>query len=66
MADKTIDVVCKRCGQTFAVFLKDMAEHNAKIACPTCGAVEVEKKAAEAVDEICTNIEIRKSEGDYE
>jgi uncharacterized Zn-finger protein len=39
MSDKKTDVVCKNCGQAFSAFLRDMAEHNAKVTCPNCGKV---------------------------
>lgn len=39
MSNKKINVVCKNCGQAFSAFLRDMAEHNAKVACPNCGKV---------------------------
>lgn len=53
MAGKTINVVCKGCGKTFAAFLRDMAEQNIKVVCPACGKEYVKKKAVEAVDEFC-------------
>ena len=39
MSNKKINVVCKNCGQAFSAFLRDMAEHNAKVSCPNCGKV---------------------------
>ena len=33
-------VICKCCGGAFSVFLHEMAEHNNKVVCPTCGAVQ--------------------------
>jgi DNA-directed RNA polymerase subunit RPC12/RpoP len=32
-----IDLLCEHCGQTFSVFLHEMAEQNAKVVCPHCG-----------------------------
>jgi len=38
MSDDTQDLlVCAHCNQTFANFLKDLAEKNAKVVCPSCG-----------------------------
>jgi uncharacterized Zn-finger protein len=37
--DKGNDVFCKGCGETLTNFLREMEEHNAKIACPHCGKV---------------------------
>jgi len=37
VADKKVNFVCKNCGQAFTAFLRDMAEHNAKVVCPRCG-----------------------------
>jgi len=34
------EVACKCCGGVFSVFLHEMAEHNNKVVCPTCGAVQ--------------------------
>jgi uncharacterized Zn finger protein len=47
MTEENTDELCKDCGPTFAAFLERMAEHNkeqiaernAKVACPTCGKV---------------------------
>ena len=36
MSNKKINVACKNCGQAFSAFLRDMAEHSAKVACPNC------------------------------
>jgi DNA-directed RNA polymerase subunit RPC12/RpoP len=37
MGQETTDVLCIGCGETFSAFLKDMADHNAKVVCPKCG-----------------------------
>jgi len=37
MAEQEIELTCKDCGKTFTTFLKEMAEHNAKVVCPHCG-----------------------------
>jgi hypothetical protein len=37
MAEPTIEVLCKNCGQTFTAFLKEMADKNAVVTCPCCG-----------------------------
>jgi endogenous inhibitor of DNA gyrase (YacG/DUF329 family) len=37
MNDQKIDLICPKCGQAFSTFLSEMAEHNAKVTCPTCG-----------------------------
>jgi DNA-directed RNA polymerase subunit RPC12/RpoP len=36
-AEQQIDLPCKNCGKTFAIFLRQMAAHNQKIVCPHCG-----------------------------
>lgn len=36
-APEQFDVRCPNCGQTFKVFLQQMAEHNRKVVCPRCG-----------------------------
>jgi DNA-directed RNA polymerase subunit RPC12/RpoP len=36
MAEPTIDVLCKNCGQTFTAFLTEMADKNAEVTCPSC------------------------------
>jgi hypothetical protein len=36
MSEPTIDVLCKNCGQTFSAFLKEMADKNADVTCPSC------------------------------
>ncbi len=36
-----VDLLCPDCGYTFSVFLRDMAEHNAKIVCPKCGRAPI-------------------------
>jgi DNA-directed RNA polymerase subunit RPC12/RpoP len=37
MSEPTIEVLCKNCGQTFTAFLKEMADKNADVTCPSCG-----------------------------
>jgi len=37
MSADQIDLLCKHCGQTFSAFLHEMADHNAKVTCPSCG-----------------------------
>jgi DNA-directed RNA polymerase subunit RPC12/RpoP len=37
MAEPTMEVLCKNCGQTFTAFLKEMAAKNAEVTCPCCG-----------------------------
>ena len=39
MDQPKITLVCAQCGQAFSAFLRDMAEHNAKVVCPRCGKV---------------------------
>jgi DNA-directed RNA polymerase subunit RPC12/RpoP len=39
MADSKVDIVCANCGKTFSAFMRQMAKHNAKVACPKCGKV---------------------------
>jgi predicted Zn finger-like uncharacterized protein len=37
MSDQRADLACEHCGQAFKVFLSEMAEHNGKVTCPSCG-----------------------------
>jgi endogenous inhibitor of DNA gyrase (YacG/DUF329 family) len=37
MSDQTTDVLCPHCNKTFAAFLHELAEKNAKVVCPNCG-----------------------------
>jgi predicted Zn finger-like uncharacterized protein len=37
MSDERIDLLCPHCNATFATFLKELAEKNAKVVCPSCG-----------------------------
>jgi len=47
MTDESTDDLCKDCGSTMTAFLEQMAQHNqeqmaehsAKVTCPTCGRV---------------------------
>ena len=32
----SIELLCNHCGQTFSAFLHQMADKNAKVACPDC------------------------------
>jgi DNA-directed RNA polymerase subunit RPC12/RpoP len=36
MSAEQIDHLCEHCGQTFSAFLHQMADKNAKVACPKC------------------------------
>jgi hypothetical protein len=36
MSEDAIDLLCHHCGQTFSAFLHQMADKNAKVACPNC------------------------------
>ena len=38
MDQDQIELQCKNCGRTFVMFLKQMAEHNARVIFPGCGA----------------------------
>jgi DNA-directed RNA polymerase subunit RPC12/RpoP len=37
MDKPTVDVLCKNCGKAFTAFLKEMADKNAEVTCPSCG-----------------------------
>ena len=37
MDEPTMEVLCKNCGKTFTAFLKEMADKNAEVTCPSCG-----------------------------
>jgi Zn finger protein HypA/HybF involved in hydrogenase expression len=40
MSDDKLDLLCEDCGQTFADFLHEMADQNAKVTtCPKCGKI---------------------------
>jgi predicted nucleic acid-binding Zn-ribbon protein len=39
------EVFCKGCGAVLKNFLQEMAEHNAKVACPRCGKVYTREEA---------------------
>jgi hypothetical protein len=49
--DNVDDVFCKGCGETLTKFLQEMADHNAKIACPHCGKVHDQGEGAAHVHE---------------
>ncbi|MGA7566433.1 MAG: hypothetical protein WBW53_10290 [Terriglobales bacterium] len=34
--EEVVDVLCGRCGVTFAVFLHQIADQNEKVVCPNC------------------------------
>jgi DNA-directed RNA polymerase subunit RPC12/RpoP len=38
MSAEQIDLLCPHCSQTFSTFLQEMADKNAKVVCPHCGA----------------------------
>jgi endogenous inhibitor of DNA gyrase (YacG/DUF329 family) len=48
MNDETTDLLCPHCGQTFSAFLHEMADHNAKVVCPSCGKAPDGKPAKAA------------------
>jgi hypothetical protein len=50
MSDDKLDLLCEDCGQTFADFLHEMADQNAKVTtCPKCGKIhEFPSKTAKA------------------
>jgi len=50
MNDQKIEVVCPGCGQAFSTFLREMAEHNAKITCPKCGNSWVSDSKVESTE----------------
>jgi DNA-directed RNA polymerase subunit RPC12/RpoP len=37
MDEPAVEVSCKNCGKTFSAFLKEMADKNAEVTCPSCG-----------------------------
>jgi len=39
MSAEQIDLLCNHCGQAFSAFLHEMADHNAKVTCPSCGKI---------------------------
>jgi uncharacterized Zn-finger protein len=48
MAVNDDNTVCKGCSETLTIFLREMAEHNAEVACPECGKVYTRSEAAAA------------------
>jgi DNA-directed RNA polymerase subunit RPC12/RpoP len=36
VSNDSIELLCKHCGKTFSAFLHEMADKNAKVACPDC------------------------------
>jgi DNA-directed RNA polymerase subunit RPC12/RpoP len=36
VSDDSIELLCNHCGRTFSAFLHEMADKNAKVACPNC------------------------------
>ncbi|MGA2201336.1 MAG: hypothetical protein ABSG40_05175 [Terriglobales bacterium] len=51
MSEEKVDLLCADCGQAFSAFLHEMADHNAKVVCPSCGKAHDGKlpKAAQPV-----------------
>jgi len=45
----TTDLLCPHCNRTFSAFLRDLAEKNAKVVCPSCGKAQPPKTAKPAV-----------------
>jgi predicted Zn finger-like uncharacterized protein len=37
MNGEATDLLCPHCNATFAAFLHDLAEKNARVVCPSCG-----------------------------
>jgi DNA-directed RNA polymerase subunit RPC12/RpoP len=35
-SNDSIELLCNHCGKTFSAFLHQMADKNAKVACPDC------------------------------
>jgi predicted Zn finger-like uncharacterized protein len=35
--EQQLDMPCKNCGKSFAIFLRQMAAHNQNVVCPHCG-----------------------------
>jgi len=49
--DDKLDGLCADCGESFSIFLHEMADHNAKVAtCPRCGKPHLHKPPAPKVD----------------
>lgn len=40
MSEETIEALCERCGETFHMFLREMADKNLRVVCPRCAALE--------------------------
>jgi DNA-directed RNA polymerase subunit RPC12/RpoP len=38
MSPETAEALCSQCGQTFTMFLEQMAARNEKVVCPNCAA----------------------------
>jgi len=36
MGNQTVEALCEKCGQPFAMFLEEMAARNLKVVCPRC------------------------------
>jgi predicted RNA-binding Zn-ribbon protein involved in translation (DUF1610 family) len=48
--DNQNHLLCEDCGETVTTFLREMAEHNAKITCPHCGKVYDHNEAAKLMN----------------
>jgi formylmethanofuran dehydrogenase subunit E len=35
-----VQALCEKCGQTFTLFLEEMAAQNQKVVCPKCAAAK--------------------------
>ena len=40
MGNQPVNAVCEKCGQTFSIFLEQMAAKNLLVICPRCAAEE--------------------------
>jgi DNA-directed RNA polymerase subunit RPC12/RpoP len=43
MSEGTVEAVCEKCGQTFTMFLNEMAARNLKVVCPRCAGEKARK-----------------------
>jgi hypothetical protein len=60
MPDESINLTCKACGHTFKVFLRDMAAHNLKVVCRSCGEAYAMTKADVPVKQIRSDLQTKK------